>query len=182
MSETTPSPTTVADDDTTVADDDLATLLARREHARPTRVTWVLLSLLLVAVGFAGGALAYRTWAPAATSSGGLPTGALPSAPMGGGGEGTSLADLTVGTVTLVNKDRLYLEATDGTTVVVTIPDGTAVTAQRQVALADLEEGATVIVRGEVAADGSVTATSVTEGSAGGGLPGFTPPTTTGGN
>lgn len=174
MSETTPATT-----DTN--DDDLATLLARREHARPNRVTWVLLSLLLVAVGFAGGAVAYRTWAPTTSLSGAVPGAAMPAAGISGGAGGTPFADMTVGTVTLVSKDRLYLEAADGTTVVVSVPDGTAVTAPRDIALTDLEEGATVVVRGEVGDDGTVTATSITEGSAAGGLPGFAP-TTTGGN
>ena len=39
-----------------IVDDDLPSLLRRREHARPNRVTWILLALLLVSAGFVGGA------------------------------------------------------------------------------------------------------------------------------
>ncbi len=63
-----------------MVDDDLPTLLRRREHARPNRVTWVLLALLLVSVGFIGGAYANERFG-ATTSD--LPSG-FPAALPGG--------------------------------------------------------------------------------------------------
>jgi hypothetical protein len=124
----------------TSADDDLASLLLKREHARPNRVTWALLTLLVLAIGFAGGALAYDRFGPAASgSSGGLPDfsaiggfpGGLPGAPGstasgsstsggasgGGNGNGGAPAGFTAGTVKLVDGDHLYLTDATGATV-----------------------------------------------------------------
>ena len=39
-------------------DDDLANLLRKRQHAKPNKATWVLVTLLVVMVGFIGGAFA----------------------------------------------------------------------------------------------------------------------------
>jgi hypothetical protein len=41
-------------------DDDLKALLAKRQHAKPNRWTWILLGLIAVALGFAMGACAQR--------------------------------------------------------------------------------------------------------------------------
>ncbi len=41
-------------------DDDLRALLARRQHSRPNRTTWVLLALLAVAIGFVLGSCTQR--------------------------------------------------------------------------------------------------------------------------
>jgi len=42
------------------SDDDLRALLARRQHSRPNRTTWVLLALLAVAIGFVLGSCTQR--------------------------------------------------------------------------------------------------------------------------
>ena len=42
------------------SDDDLRALLARRQHSKPNRMTWVLLALLLVAFGFVLGSCTQR--------------------------------------------------------------------------------------------------------------------------
>ena len=42
------------------ADDDLRALLARRQHAKPNRTTWILLALLAVAIGFVLGSCTQR--------------------------------------------------------------------------------------------------------------------------
>jgi len=47
----------------------------------------------------------------------------------------------------------------------VKVPATAPVTAQKKVALSDIASGSTVIVRGSTAADGTVTAQSVSEGS-----------------
>lgn len=41
-------------------DDDLRTLLAKRQHAKPTKATWILLALIAVAIGFTFGACVSR--------------------------------------------------------------------------------------------------------------------------
>ena len=165
--------------DESARDDDLATLLARREHARPNRVTWVLVTLLLLGAGFVGGAFAYKTWGPSASIgmpsfAGGLPamagagstsSGTGPSTTGTGTGFPGAPADLTIGTVKLVDRTNLYVTTTSGETVKVLVPDSASVTAEQEIALADLAAGSTVIIRGATADDGTVTATSVSEGS-----------------
>lgn len=164
---------------TEMVDDDLPTLLRRREHARPNRVTWVLLALLLVTLGFVGGALANQKLG--ATSGGGGANGFPVGLPTGAtlGLDGASpFGDMTVGTVKLVDKQNLYVTTTSGDTVKVSVPDTVTVTAQQEADLADLAAGDTVIIRGTTANDGTVTAESVLEGS----LPGVTAPTNQGEN
>jgi hypothetical protein len=170
-----------------IVDDDLPSLLRRREHARPNRVTWILLALLLVSAGFVGGAYVNERFGasasglpsgfPAGLPDGGIPTG-LPDGASPAQGTGTAFGDMTVGTVKLVDKQSVYITTPDGATVKVSVPDTATVTAEQDVDLADLEAGSTVIIRGTTAADGTVTATSVSEGS----LPGVPAPTTQGEN
>ena len=165
-------------------DDDLAALLAKREHARPNRATWGLLTLLLLTVGFVGGALTYRAVGPSTSSSvpdfaaamaAGLP--GMPGATDGAAGTGgfAGPAGLTAGTVTLVDGSKLYVTTSDGAVVIVTVPDSATVTAQQVISLAELSAGDTVVVRGQTGDDGTVTATSVAEGA----LPAGAPTTTT---
>jgi hypothetical protein len=77
-----------------------------------------------------------------------------------GAGAGTSGA-ATTGTVTLVDKGRLYITTDSGETVIVTVPASADVTTPREVALSDLAVGATVTGQGATGDDGTVTATSV---------------------
>lgn len=189
--------TALTSDDTEPADlpqtdDDLATLLARRDHARPNRVTWVLLALLLVSAGFVGGAFAHERFVATASV---LPSGfpaTLPGGSSPGQGTASPFGDITVGTVKLVDKRSVYITTPAGETVKVSVPETATVTAEQVADLADLETGSTVVIRGTTAADGTVTATSVSEGSLPGGMPGGTAvpdsraqpstPTTTGDN
>ena len=156
-------------------DDDLATLLAKREHARPNRLTWVLLVLLVLAVGFAGGAFVEKR---NASSSSGLPDfaalrgggdfaggGAFPGGAVPGGGIVATASAVTTGTVKLVDGTSLYITDADGNTVKVVVPETVPVTTQSQTSLSDLSAGSTVIIRGETGDDGTVTATSVSEGA-----------------
>lgn len=163
--------------------DDLATLLARREQARPNRMTWALVALLLVAVGFGAGALAFRTWGTSSTTSpfaalaegGGFPGGGtFPGAgdgtdatgtATGAGGTGGFGGQATTGTVTLVDGTTLYVTTSDGSIVKVTVPDDATITSSQAVSLSDLAAGDTVIVRGETGDDGTVTATTVVKGA-----------------
>ena len=70
---------------------------------------------------------------------------------------------MTLGTVKRVDGSNLYLTTAAGATVKVIVPETASVTSQADTALVDLTKGATVIVRGEAAPDGTVTATSVSE-------------------
>lgn len=166
------------------SDDDLATLLQRREHARPNRLTWVLLTVLVLGVGFIGGAYASERWGTS-TSNGGGAFGGLPDgvpagmlagfagAPAGAGaGAATSTATDTAqsagttnGIVKLVDGRKLYVTDANGATVIVTVPKTATVTASSDVALADLSAGASVVIQGEIGVDGGVTATSVAQAS-----------------
>jgi hypothetical protein len=158
--------------------DDLAMLLARREHARPNRLTWGLLVLLVLATGFIGGAFAQKQFGPSGSSGvpdfaalmagGGPPAGVgFPGSGTGSGivtGDDTATGgDTTTGTVTLVDGTNLYLTESSGSTVKVVVPPTASVTAQEDVALSELAAGTTVLVHGEAGIDGTVTATSVTQ-------------------
>ncbi len=169
MSETTTTPMR--------AEDDLATLLAKREHARPNRITWALLALLLVAIGFAGGAFAHEKLGPSSSSGlpsfggglpdfasgGGFPGGMPGSGPAAGSTDGAADADTTRGTVKLVDGNTLYVSTGADAVVIVTVPDDASVTKQNDIDLSDLAVGSTVTVTGETGSDGKVTATSVSE-------------------
>ncbi len=152
--------------------DDLATLLARREHARPNRVTWVLLTLVVLTVGFIGGAFVEKRNGSSGTSlpgfaalrvAGGGPLAGAGGALPGGQGAAGALAGITTGTVKLVDGRNLYVTDAAGNTVKVVVPDTASVTSQLDASLTDLAAGTAVVIHGDAAADGTVTATSVSE-------------------
>jgi hypothetical protein len=152
-------------------DDDLTSLLAKREHAKPNRVTWALLTLLVLCVGFVGGAVAYQKFAPSSTGSnagfpGTLPAGfpgfgALPGAATTQSGTSAAAGTSTTGTIKLVDGTNLYLTTATGETVKVKVDASAQVTQQKPSSLANLAPGVEVTVSGASAADGTVTATSV---------------------
>ena len=137
------------------ASDDLASLLQRREHARPTRLTYLLLALVVLAVGFVGGAVTFQRFGPSAASGTafpmGPPTGMTAGQAAGQGLPGQALpgqgamAGITAGTVALVDGRNLYVTDTGGETVKITVPRAATVTAQEDVRLADLAIGTSVI-------------------------------------
>ncbi|MEU4224014.1 hypothetical protein AB0F17_06950 [Nonomuraea sp. NPDC026600] len=81
---------------------------------------------------------------------------------MGGAGGGG-----TVGTVEKVEGGKVYVKTMDGTTVTVTTTDATTVQVTKPGKLADLATGTNVVVRGEKGGDGSVAATSISQGGGG---------------
>ncbi len=171
-------------------DDDLKALLAKRQHARPNKVTWVLLVLLILAIGFTMGSCMQKAAnglsrsapgqpgapeLPPVTSEqpGIAPDSAGESGPDSGGfappaGGFGPPGDVTVGTVESIDGSTMTIATRDGSTVMVTVPEGTPVTSQVEVPLADLPVGSDVVVRGATGADGTVTADSVSEGGFGG--------------
>ncbi|MBE1593101.1 hypothetical protein ACFPOI_20805 [Nonomuraea angiospora] len=82
---------------------------------------------------------------------------------MGGGGGGT------IGTVEKVEGGKVYVKTMDGSTVTVTTDDRTTVQISKPGKVSDLRTGTSVVVRGQQGGDGSVTATSITQGNLGGG-------------
>ncbi|MEV4114494.1 hypothetical protein [Nonomuraea sp. NPDC049695] len=81
---------------------------------------------------------------------------------MGGGGG-------TVGTVQKVEGGKIYVKTMDGSTVTVTVNDQTTVQISKPGKVSDLQTGTSVVVRGRQGGDGSVAATSITQGAQGGG-------------
>lgn len=74
----------------------------------------------------------------------------------------------TVGTVEKVEGGKIYVKTTDGSTVTVSTTDQTTVQISKPGKVADLQAGTTVVVRGQQADDGSVTAQTITQGTQGG--------------
>jgi hypothetical protein len=72
------------------------------------------------------------------------------------------------GTIAAVNGTTLTVTAADGTTSTVTAAPTTAVSLVKPSSLASLQVGQTVRATGTTADDGTVTATAVREGAAGG--------------
>ncbi|WP_433442553.1 hypothetical protein [Nonomuraea sp. CA-141351] len=77
---------------------------------------------------------------------------------MGGGGGGT------MGTVEKVEGGKITVKTIDGSTVTVTTNDQTTVQISKTGKVSDLQTGTTVVVRGQQGGDGSVAATSITQG------------------
>ncbi|MEU0566124.1 hypothetical protein ABZ297_12110 [Nonomuraea sp. NPDC005983] len=73
----------------------------------------------------------------------------------------------TVGTVEKVEDGKVYLKTMDGATVTVTTTGQTTVQVAKPGKVSDLRSGSTVVVRGEQAGDGTVSATSITQGGVG---------------
>ena len=162
-------------------DDDLKELLAKRQHAKPNKATWILLALITIGLGFAMGACTQkqvssfsersdrsgqseRSEQPDRSEVASDPadaTGRQPPAFPGG--------DATVGTVESLSANSLTIVTRDGRTVEVTVSAETPVTSSVEVPLSELPVGASVIVRGPTADDGSVIAESISEGA---GFPG----------
>lgn len=194
MSEPGNVETDMSDDATTPPepnDDDLKAMLAKRQHAKPNKATWVLLVLLILAIGFTLGSCMQRAansvggGAAQPRFPGGGPSGApgtdsveviadpeqpaIASDPAGaiGGRPGGRPGDLTIGTVESINGSTMTITTPDGQTITVEVPEGTSVTSSVEVPLEDLPIGGDVVVRGTIEADGTVTADSVTEAAAG---------------
>lgn len=158
-------------------DDDLKELLAKRQRAKPNKLTWVLLVLLVLALGFTMGSCMQKAANGLGRSVPGQPAiapeqPAIASDPAGaiGGRPGGRAGDLTVGTVESVDGSTLTIRTLDGQNVTVEVPEGTPVTSSVDISLPDLQEGSNVVIRGTEGDDGTVTADSVTEGA--GALPG----------
>ena len=90
-----------------------------------------------------------------------------------GRGQGPGGGAATVGTVSRVDGDTIYLRTLQGTTVTVRTGKDTRIRVTKDGTVADLEQGTTVIVRGTQAEDGTVDAAEVSQTAGRGGGPGF---------
>nr|WP_157554380.1 hypothetical protein [Herbidospora sakaeratensis] len=144
-------------------------LTARPKRAKLPRLTLFLAAGVMLVAGILIGIQAQKTFGATddrtamigqLMANRGGQLGGQPGGQLGGQG--------TVGTVKLVDGDKVYVEGADGTTTVVTTSDDTEVRISKEGKPSDLKPGASVVVQGERDADGNVAATSVTEG---GGVP-----------
>jgi collagen type I/II/III/V/XI/XXIV/XXVII alpha len=115
--------------------------------------------------GFSGPAGGRGAAAAAGGASGATGAGAPGANAAGGGLAG---GNLTTGTVKLVDGPNVYLATATGTVVKVTTNAQSQITVTKQGSLGDLTVGETLIVQGEAGADGTVVATSIRSGAAGG--------------
>jgi len=164
-------------------------LAARAARGRPSKVTLALAAGLLLVAGVLIGIRLHASFGPqdaarplqgAAVNRFGAPGGAGPGP--GGMGQpgGQAGADdragwygrrggpggagpVTFGTVTKVEGDTVYVRTMDGREVTVRTSEGTRIRVSRPGKVTDLEAGTTVVVSGSAGADGTVTATSISE-------------------
>lgn len=152
-----------------------------------SKVTIGLAVAVLVALAFGGGALVHKALASPATAApaagqgrgggyGGPGGGGFPGGGYGGqgvpgqGGQGVPGQGRggTVGTVDHVEGSTVYVKTQDGKLVKVSTSDSTTVDLVTKGALTDLAAGDPVVVQGQQAEDGSVTARALTRRQAAG--------------
>lgn len=100
-------------------------------------------------------------------------------------GQSTGSTSATVGTVSVVDGNTVYVTDSSGNTVKVSVSDSIKVTRSVEGTVADLAAGQSVVITGTTGEDGTVTATAVREGTGGGNLFGGGmggPPSTSTGN
>ena len=85
----------------------------------------------------------------------------------GGGAGGFAGGNATVGTIKLIDGSTVYVQTSAGDIVQVSTSAGTKVTASSTVPVKDLQPGQTVIVEGSKNSRGGVSATSISQTSAG---------------
>lgn len=117
------------------------------------KTTLVLAGVLVLALGFVGGIGVSRATAGGPQAAVGPQRTFQTKAP----------GEAVTGTVDRVEGDTVYVETSDGETVPVTTDDGTEVRISKEGSVADLEEGSSVVVRGEQK-DGSVAADAIDAG------------------
>ena len=145
-------------------------------EVRKTRVTTpftrVLLGLMVLSVGFLGGALVDRWQRPSSGASSNLQSLAAQFRNRGGAGaSGASGASgagsgTTIGTVKLVDGTNVYVQDAQGNVIKVTTNGNTQVTVSKTGTVSQLEPGSAVTVQGKQSSDGtSMAATSISPSS-----------------
>jgi hypothetical protein len=140
---------------------------ARRRRGRD-RLTRALVVALGLALAFSAGVQAGRASRPAAPATvvgAGSPVTGTSSPAAGPGAPEAGVA--VTGRVNIVDRDVIYVVDSTGRMVKVVVTDGARLSATRPASRADLHVGDTVVVRGERAADGTVSAATVTDNGPG---------------
>ena len=134
-----------------------------------TPLTRVLLVVLVAAAGFIGGVLVERNQQPASAA----PTSTASSFRGGGGGANGGNAGAgagggaTVGTITLIDGTNVYITTAQGDVVKVLTNPQTTISVSKDGTLSDLDPSKTVVVQGATNADGTVTASQISQGGFG---------------
>jgi hypothetical protein len=172
---------------------DLAPNSAPVPVAPARKLRWITPTLAIVAalaIGIAGGVLIGRSGASA--NQGNFARGQFTSGQGAGIGQqdggGFAGGGFTSGTIVSIDGTTITVKASDGTQKTVTTSDTTKVTKTSKSSVSALKAGQTITVIGATGSDGSVTATTISEGAAGlrggfarGGAGGTaTPPASTG--
>jgi len=146
----------------------------RRAHA----LTYVLAALVIAVAGFVGGVLVQKHHGGSSTSSSGSGLaarfGRTGGAGTGGGGGGASgfrgggggFGGAEIGQVKLVDGANVYITDTSGNVVKVSTNAASQIEKTTASTVKQIAPGDTVLVRGTQNADGSYTATSVTDSGA----------------
>ncbi|RJQ70807.1 hypothetical protein D5S17_28675 [Pseudonocardiaceae bacterium YIM PH 21723] len=143
---------------------DLQQQLQAKQGFQPSKLTIGLGAVVLVVAAFFAG-----MWVDSSLSG---KNAAGPAAnrqfPGGGGQRGGGGGQFpggrgTVGTVDHVDGGTVYLKARDGSTTKVTVSGDTKVQIPKSGAASDLTAGSVVVVQGDKAEDGTVTAKTITE-------------------
>jgi hypothetical protein len=174
--------------------DDESELPRRPRRRLLTPIPLALLAALLIACGFIGGVLVQKgqggTASPSGSASGGFPSGlaalrgAVPGAGAAGGTSsaggsgakggasafpgtgGASSGGVTTGEVAYARGNTLYVTDSQGNTVKVSAAAGSKVTKTVSTKANSIHPGATVVVLGSKAKDGSISASSISVSSA----------------
>lgn len=177
---------------------DLAeSLRAHRPGGRPATSTALLAGLVVAGIAFTGGVYTEKTVQPTATTGArggntgagggrsfgtGLPgtTGGAGATGAGSGagasaGAGTAAgagAGATFGTIKLVDGSTVYVQGADGSITKVLTGPGTTVRISSSGTVKQLAPGTTVVVQGTATGTGTLQASSISQGSFGGGTGG----------
>jgi hypothetical protein len=189
----TTEPMPVIEPEQEPADPDLAELIRRARVTGP--LTRALVVVVLVALGFLAGALAQQHFGSTGSTTGlpaGFPSGftarSLPGAATGQtpgqGTNGPTAGGATIGTVKLVDGSTVYVADAQGTITKVLTDGSTKISVAKTGVAGDLTPSNSVIVQGTKNADGTITATQITESGAAGatGFPSGAAPSGGGGN
>jgi hypothetical protein len=135
----------------------------------------IIVAVLLLALGFWGGAIAQKNHTTASAAGGAAAfaarlrnAGSGATGTSGGGGSqlpgdttGTAGSGATTGTVSVVDGDTLYILTASNQLVKVTLTASTTLTRNAKAKAVQLRPGDTVVVQGSTAKNGSVQAASV---------------------
>ncbi|SFW48221.1 hypothetical protein [Amycolatopsis australiensis] len=141
-----------------------------RRAAKPfSRTTLVLAGLVVLAVAFGAGAWTHAAFGSSSPASPTRPAGTAQGGTQGAGGQpggGFRGGRGTTGTVDHVDGTTVYVKTAQGDDVKVSTSDSTTVGVTQPGKLSDLKPGATVVVQGQAAEDGTVTAQAITQQAA----------------